>query len=91
VGFSKLAANALACFTPYKGKRLGHADCCDKVRFGVPQRLRQARCHAAPTAWHVAPRGASSGAAMLRKLLTHCATPREHDRMLALVPAALTG
>jgi hypothetical protein len=32
LGYEKVVADSMACFMPYKGKQLSHADCCDKVR-----------------------------------------------------------
>lgn len=31
LGYAKVANDSMACFLPYKGKRLGTSDCCDKV------------------------------------------------------------
>jgi hypothetical protein len=31
LGFERVAGDSLACFMPYKGKKLSTYDCCDKV------------------------------------------------------------
>lgn len=32
LGYAKVANQSMACFLPYKGKRLSSADCCDQVK-----------------------------------------------------------